>query len=220
MAQRKNAVWDINYIVYNTFMKLAHDHSDKIVFLNAAVDGLASESQFVTEKLESFLCSTTLAPVITDVNHNMKSMRYQLIGGSACVTCGTVLINPGLLKAAGVAEGLFRVSDWASNKLVLEIASENTINKLHDLYNTMVGNISENAAMSFAALSISLCLMRVHLYCANAKGLSATTRILGLWVSMIWFTSLDGISIITKRNLVYATVGLVFLISRNDVYHP
>jgi len=84
----------------------------------------------------------------------------------------------------------------------------------------MVGNISENAAMSFAALSISLCLIRVHLYCANAKGLSATTRILGLWVSMIWFTSLDGISIITKRNLVYATVGLVFLISCNDVYHP
>jgi len=42
--QRKNAVSDINYIVYNTFMKLAHDHSDKIVFLIGAVDGLASES--------------------------------------------------------------------------------------------------------------------------------------------------------------------------------
>jgi len=70
------------------------------------------------------------ALVITDANHNMKIMCYQIIGGSSCFTCGTVVINPGILLSAGVAQNLLQVSDWASYKLVLDLALHTAIKKL------------------------------------------------------------------------------------------
>jgi len=67
-----------------------------ISLVNALVDSLSTESKFVTQNLINFLLGKTASPVIMDPNHNMKNLRYQVLGGSDVVTCGTSVINPQL----------------------------------------------------------------------------------------------------------------------------
>jgi len=98
LPQWKNASLDFNKEIYDTLIELSVENLNEYVFLSADVDGLATESKFVMDMLEKFLIGDVPAPVMTDANHNMKSMQYQIIGGSECVTCGTIVIDPGLLQ--------------------------------------------------------------------------------------------------------------------------
>jgi len=216
--QCKNAVTVLNDTIYNILANLARDHPEKNVFVNGAFDGLSSESPFVTSKLQGFLKGMEPTSVITDANPNMKSMHSQIIGGSSCIICGTVVINPGILLSASVAQNLLQVSNWVSDKLVLDLASHTTIKMLKMKLDTVEN--CQDGPNPFSAMAFSLCFIHTHLYCANTKELSAETHVMGLWLPMIWLTSLEGISYITKRNLVYETVRLVFVISQSDVYHP
>jgi len=80
--------------------------------------------------------------------------------------------------------------------------------------------MSDAEYKSIAATAYTLYFMRLHLYCVNTKGITAKVRIYGLWASTIWFTSLHGISNVTEKNIVLATVGMVFIVCRNDGEHP
>jgi len=73
---------------------------------------------------------------------------------------------------------------------------------------------------SIVATAYTLYFMQLHLYCVNAKGITAEVQIYGLWVSTIWFTSLHRISHVTKNNIVLATIGMVFIVCQSDVEHP
>ena len=69
-------------------------------------------------------------------------------------------------------------------------------------------------------LCVSLYFMRLQLYAVNCKKLDSIHRISFLWASMLWMTSMTNVCVITKRNIVTSTIGLVFLIARSDVSHP
>ena len=45
-------------------------------------------------------------------------------------------------------------------------------------------------------------------------------RVSFMWCYMIWINSIKNICIITKRNIVTYTIGMLFLASRSDVPHP
>ena len=184
LPQRKNVNSFLNNHVFDSLVNLCTREPDKYVLLNGAVDGLATESKFVVEKLSKILHGDGSAPVMTDANHNMKSLQYQLVGGSSCVTCGMAVLDPGLLQACGIPETLIRVSDWASDKLVLDLASSNTLMKLKARLDVQNYNPSKDTA-SCVAMAYSLFFIRLHLYCANTKCLCASTRIEGLWASML-----------------------------------
>jgi len=81
-------------------------------------------------------------------------------------------------------------------------------------------NMSLEEHKSFVALGYTLFFIRLHLFCANGNNVPSETRIFGLSCSAIWFTSLMGIAKITKKNIVLETIGMVFLVSRNEVCHP
>ena len=74
--------------------------------MNASVNGLSTESKIVADNLSNFLLGKTSTPVITDPNHNMKNLHYQVLGGSDVVTCGTSVINPQLFQDARISEAL------------------------------------------------------------------------------------------------------------------
>jgi len=60
----------------------------------------------------------------TDTNHNEKNNRYQMIiGGNSVTTIGNVVIDSGLLPKAGVPSMLWRVKDFSSDLLVLQLSS-------------------------------------------------------------------------------------------------
>ena len=66
-------------------------------------------------------------------------------------------------------------------------------------------------------MCLNLYFMRLNLFAVNSKGTDAQSRIVFLWASLLWVTSIHGISMITKRNHVCACLPLVFLAMGDDV---
>ena len=62
--------------------------------------------------------------------------------------------------------------------------------------------------------------MRAHPFGVNAKNCDARHRVLLIWSSMLWFTSLKGVSMITKQNIVCGAISMCFLIMPSDVPNP
>ena len=61
---------------------------------------------------------------------------YQVIGGAAVTSLGNSFVDADLLRIAGAAKDLWRITDFASDKLVLQLASAKTIAALSNLADT------------------------------------------------------------------------------------
>ncbi len=70
---------------------------------------------------------------------------------------GTHPIDADLMRVAGVAFRLFRIDDFASDQLVLELCSAQTVSKL-------IGLEGREDGPSLVALSLGLMFMRINLY--------------------------------------------------------
>ena len=88
---------------------------------------------------------------MTDCNHAAKNIRSQLVLGSEVVTGGNAIFDIGLLCLAGVAVELYRVSDYASDVLILKLCSSDTINKLLSL---LVTEKEDPLNIAFMAISL------------------------------------------------------------------
>ena len=70
-------------------------------------------------------------------------------------------------------------------------------------------------------LALTLLFLRVHLFAVNSKqDVNNVDRVRMMWCSMIFFLHLHGVSNITKRNWVMATIATCFLLVRSDVSRP
>ncbi len=123
---------------------------------------------------------------LPDTNHNVKNSRYQLIGGSSPASIGAYVFDPALIRLAKVNQKLWRVQDFASNAVVLKLASVDTIQKLHNLalqdrINCDVGN--------HAVTVILLLFMRLRAYAVNSRMVPWHDRAVYSWVTSVWFTS-------------------------------
>ena len=81
-----------------------------------------------------------------DMNHNVKNLRYQDFGGSGDVLAviGNYVIDSMLLRIAKVAKELIRIEDFASDALVLRLASSKTISALLTIETADIGNLMVN----------------------------------------------------------------------------
>ena len=70
-----------------------------------------------------------------------------------------------------------------------------------------------------SALAVTLLLMNLHLHAVDSKDCPANHKAIYLWASMIWFTSISGVSLVTKRNIVTETIAMMFLVVREDVLY-
>ena len=164
--------------------------------------------------LRSFLRGEISHSAHTDTNHNMKNGRYQyIIGGNSVKTIGKTLIDTGLLKSAGVSQDLWRVKDFASDLLVLKLASANTVG--------MVLSVACADYKAAFALATTLFFVRVHLFAVNSKGaINAQERVVMLWSSFIYFLHIDGVHPVTKKNLLLECISMSFAMLRADVIRP
>ena len=97
---------------------------------NVSVDGVSYCDYFTWTLSWNFLKDKASHTAITDPHHNFNNFWYQLIGGSGCNVIGIYIINTHLLIIVHVSINLWRIIDYVSNLLVLNMALYNTLCKL------------------------------------------------------------------------------------------
>lgn len=181
-------------------------------FLNFCVDGVSAETSDVMTALCQFLDGKVNYTALVDNKHNIKNDRYQIIGGSCLPTIGTLIVDADLLRAVGIPESEYRIKDFASDKLVDDLCSHKTIDALYKglMLKPDIGSMNDAGV-----LAATLFFMKLHLHAVNGRTVPGLHRALYLWVSMLWFISLEGVNITPKRNLVTETISNMFLSLRS-----
>ena len=212
--QTKKQKSQFNFDIVNIFAKAETELREDgyaVSFVSAANDGVSCDSVFVITILKKFLKGLTSLSAHTDTNHNEKNNRYQMIiGGNSVKTIGNVVIDS---PKAGVPSMLWRVKDFSSDLLVLQLLSSETVASI-----LSVVNLEPDSAI---ALCVSLYFNRVHLYSVNCKGgITSKARVFMLWSSLLYKLHVDGIHDTSKRNNIVEVISMVFLMLRDNVIRP
>ncbi len=191
------------------------------ILLNTTTDRVSTEVQWNKEVMLDYINGKINYVSLLDTNHDVKNSRYQLIGGSSPASIGAYIFDPALIRLAKVNKKLWRVlEDFAFDAVLLRLASFDTIQKLHNLalqdrMNCDVGN--------HAVTVISLLFLRLWAYAINSRMVPWRDRAVYSWVSLVWFTSFHtsgSTMMANKQNMLLEAVGILFLIARDDVFHP
>ena len=94
----------------------------------------------------------------------MKSMQYQLVGGSCAVTIGKCVVDAEILRQSGVSAEIWCLTDFASDILVLKLVSCESIQKIHQY---MYSGIFEALDCDVESLMVMLTMIRLHLFSVN-----------------------------------------------------
>jgi len=113
-----------------------------VAVLNSSTDGVSCEVHSNFSQVCRYIMGDSNQLSIPDPNHNVKNLRYQEIGGSGEVPAviGNYVFDSMMLKMARVARELLRIDDFASDALVLRLASHQTVSKLLCLETADIGN--------------------------------------------------------------------------------
>ncbi|OQR84724.1 hypothetical protein THRCLA_10803 [Thraustotheca clavata] len=134
--------------------------SSAVDLISVCVDGISSDVQAVITGAKSFLNDESNVEFMHDPNHAAKALRNAIVG-SNLLFVGHLYIDPGLLKIAQVPNHVRYVQDFASDSLVLELLSENTMEKL----------------MDNDGLILTLIHLRMFLTAVNERSLPSAIRI-------------------------------------------
>ena len=197
---------------YNRSILHAVDEIENVHCVSMSFDGLAAETNFIRTNLISFMKGNSDTVVMTDCNHAAKNIRSQLVLGSDIVTGGKALFDVGVLRLAGVSVDLYRVNDYASDVLVLKLCSSDTIDKLLNLVVT-----SKEDPLNVSFVAITLYFLRTFICAYNTDNISSEGRITMIWSALMWFSSLEGISKISKNNFITSCLGGIFLAVQKNV---
>ena len=187
---------------YNETLLHAVDNIPKVHCISMAFDGLVTETEFIRKNLISFMNGTTNSVVMTDCNHAAKNLRSQLVLGTIIVVGGKAIFDVGILHLAGVPQELYRINDYASDVLVLQLCSSSTINKLLTLLLT-----SNEDPLNISFMAITLYFLRSFICAFNSVDLSCEARVSMLWSSLMWFSSLKGVH--EQSNIISLRLVLV-----------
>jgi hypothetical protein len=163
-------------------------------FVNFAVDSVSLETKDVMRTICNFLCGWCNFTGAVDKKDNIKSDRYQLIGGSGVILVGKYVPNVDLIRQAGVPEDSFIVKDFASDEKVKELFSYGSMKKIEDamIDGRVIGLIED-----YGALTVTMLFLRLNLHAMNARLEVSQCQAMYLWMLMISFTSLTGVNIMS-----------------------
>ena len=95
-----------------------------------AADGVSVEERWIITNLVLFLNGKAHFVALVDTNHNCKNFRYQFMGYSCVLIMGNHPVDTGLFVLAGIPQELWRVKDWVSDLVVLQMALLQTVQKV------------------------------------------------------------------------------------------
>ncbi len=121
-----------------------------------------------------------------------------------------------MIRQAGIPEDLFIVKDFASDKKVKDLFLYGTMKKIED---AMIDGRAIRLIKDYGALAVTMLFLRLHLHAMNARLEVSQCRAMYIWMSMILFTSLTGINITPKRNMVSETISNIFIVMRSDIHN-
>ena len=127
----------------------------------------------------------------------------------------TATIDPWLLNMAGVSKELIRVEDFASDSVVLRLASTSTTKKLVSLDTADIGNLTVTL--------ISIFFIILQPFAINSLTALWKERSSYIWASILWFTSFQkyiSTMLFNTISMVLETVATIFLVTRKDVKTP
>lgn len=189
-----------------------------VAFLNSSTDGVSCEVQNNLQLTLKYLHGKADQVSLPDPNHNNKNQCYQYIGGSgaAGASIGYYVVDPYFVaRAGGVSPELVRVNDYASDMVVLRLFSAAVVKGVLELKTNDVGNQCVTA--------LSLVFSRMRSFAVNSRSTDWKTRAIFTYASLLWTTSFhtSGSTMMpNKRNCVLETVGLLFLLPRDDFPEP
>ena len=111
------------------------------------------------------------------------------------------------MKLSGVPQELWRIQNYASDLVVLRLATGFTLEKVKIVENVSFGSKS--------VLIKTLCFKLLRLFGVNEKVLGFKEHVMYSWATMIWFTSfLNPLErynyLANKRNMVAKTLAVIF----------
>ena len=119
-----------------------------------------------------------------------------------------------LLLQADVSKELICPKDFASDKKVEQLFSYDT---LHKVAHSVDNGEATGYRSDFACLLVTFLFSKLHLHAVNAKNVPAKHRAYYLCITFLYFLSIDGINIITKRNMILESIANIFLCMRSDI---
>jgi len=122
--------------------ELAASQDGNACLLNVSTDGVSCDVDNNMKINLDYLYGMSNTLALVDNKHNNKNARGQAVTGTSPSSIGSYLLDPWHLKSAGVAQELYRIEDWAANKVVLHLCSPLTISKLINCGFEDVGNLS------------------------------------------------------------------------------
>ncbi len=109
------------------------------------------------------------------------------------------------------------MKDFASDKMAKELFSYGTMKKIE---NAMIDGRAIGLIKDYGALAVTMLFFRLHLHTMNARLEVSQCQAMYLWMLMILFTSLTGVNIMPKRNMVSETISNIFIVMRSDIHNP
>ena len=175
-------------------------------FANCTVDRLSCESAHINITICKFFYSECNHMGYIDPNRNGNSWRYQIIasGGDESVLLGSYMLDKYIFRLAKISMGIFRKNYFASDRLLLEVVSFESIHKIE-----MVDSVSSEDK---ATIEQALLFVRLYLYAVNGKQVPAIHLSVYIWYTALSLTSLRGVSEITKRKITAEAVPFVLLV--------
>lgn len=112
------------------------------VVLNDSTDGVSCEVQDNFQQQCKYLTGQSNYLSFPDPNHNAKNGRQQMLtgGGRTPSIIGRFCFDAWMLKQCGTAKDLVRVVDFASDALVLKLASSKVVTDILSIDTADTGN--------------------------------------------------------------------------------
>ncbi len=148
-----------------------------------------------------------------DNKHNIKNDRYQIVGGS-----GVPLVEMLTWYGRQVFQKICGL--WRTSLLTKRLRIFFCIVLWRRLRKQWLKDGQLGWLRTVEYLLSPCFFLRLHLHAMNARLEVSHCRAMYLWMSMIFFTSLTGVNITPKRNMVSETISNMFIVMRSDVCNP
>ena len=122
-------------------------------------------------------------------------------------------IDAHILLQANISRKLTFHKDFASDKKIAKLFSYNALSRIAlDIEEGVLKAYVSDVGVLFSTFF----MMKLHLHAVNPH-VPAKNLVMCLFVTMMWFTSVTGISLMPKRNIMLKTIGNAFLGLKSEI---
>jgi hypothetical protein len=101
------------------------------------------------------------------------------------------------------------MTDYASDNHVVKLVSASSIRNVMLMDHIELGRRQ--------VLAISFVFLNMFLQATNSDNLLRVQRIGYKYASLLWYLSIEGMSLVSKRNMLANVIGMIFLYAREDL---